>query len=187
MSESLTRLETSDLADCELTIEAGQQSFIDVGRALLKIRDSRLYRASHATFESYCKTRWGIERRMAYRLMDGSEVVKNLCPTGHIPATERVTRPLTKLEPEQQRDAWAKANEKAAAEDRPVTAKDVHIEVIDIERPKRDYFKMPDRGMFLAQGALSTLKQILPKDGERTKAITLVRDWCNEQLNTHEQ
>lgn len=30
----------------------------------------------HARFEDYCKERWGMERRHAYRLMEAAEVAK---------------------------------------------------------------------------------------------------------------
>ena len=52
------------LAECEAVIERGQQTFIEVGQALMEIRDSRLYRETHATFEAYCNERWGWTRRL---------------------------------------------------------------------------------------------------------------------------
>ena len=59
-SEELTLLETGMLTDCEEVIEQGMETFFEVGDALLKIRDCRLYRESHATFDEYCRDRWGI-------------------------------------------------------------------------------------------------------------------------------
>ncbi len=50
-------------------------------------------------------------RQYANRLISGAAVTSNLVPTGTIPTTERVVRPLTKLEPAQQREAWTKAND----------------------------------------------------------------------------
>lgn len=98
----------------EAIIERAQRAFFfDVGTALLAIRDGRLYRSDgFGTFEEYCRARWGFERRHAYRLIDAARVVGHLetCPTGHIrPTSERQVRPLTRLEPEQQREAWAQA------------------------------------------------------------------------------
>lgn len=184
MNPELTRPEVATLADCERVIEAGQRTFVEVGQALLKIRDSRLYRAEHDTFEAYCLSRWGMARSHAHRLIDAAVVTQNLSPTGDTPKTERVVRPLTKLEPAQQREAWTKANDKAAAEDRPVTARDVAEVVVEIEPPKRRApYKMPSQAMFLARGAVGQLERILLDDGERTSAIRFVRDWCNQQLN----
>ncbi len=75
---------------------------------------TRCPRETHGTFEDYCRERWGMERRHAYRLIDAAGVVSNLCPTGHIlPTTERQARELTALEPEQQREVWTRAVETA--------------------------------------------------------------------------
>jgi hypothetical protein len=183
MSNELTKPEVTTLSECENVIEAGQRTFIEVGQALLKIRDSRLYRAEHDTFENYCLSRWQMARAYALRLIGAAEVVKNLSPMGDIPATERVARPLTKLEPAQQREAWTKANETASAEDRPVSARHVEGAVIELApRVRREKFTMPTQAMFLARGAVSQLERILPDDGERSKALRFVRDWCSEQL-----
>jgi DNA-binding CsgD family transcriptional regulator len=65
-----------------------------------------VYRTTHATFEDYCRDRWQMERRHAYRLIDAAQVVGNVSQGTQIepPATERQARPLTVLEPEAQRD-----------------------------------------------------------------------------------
>ncbi len=67
------------------------------------------------TFETYCKARWGIERRRAYQLMDGSAVVENLRVNNctQTPATESQARSLTKLETEVQPVVWELVVEKA--------------------------------------------------------------------------
>ena len=69
-----------------------------------------------ATFEEYCKERWGMNRAHAYRLIDAAEVVNNLSPIGDIPANESQARPLTALRdnPELQRAAWERARKKRA-------------------------------------------------------------------------
>jgi DNA-directed RNA polymerase subunit F len=56
-------------------------------------------------------------RRHLYRLLDAAHVERNIaqlvenqqnvCPTGHNSIPERVLRPLARLEPEEQREAWA--------------------------------------------------------------------------------
>jgi len=74
----LTDLEQQDLAAHEAVIERGLRTFVDVGQALLSIRDGRLYRAQFGTFEDYCRERWGWERRHAYRLMDAAAAVENV-------------------------------------------------------------------------------------------------------------
>lgn len=106
----LTQSEETQLAALEQTIERGLKTFIDVGTALIVVRDMRLYRQRYGTFEEYCQQRWGMQRRYANRLIAAAEVVENLGPIGPIlPATESQARPLTKLEPDEQREVWQKA------------------------------------------------------------------------------
>lgn len=100
--------EQHELERCEVVIKQGLETFIEVGQALMTIRDKRLYRATFGTFEDYCRDQWGIHRGTAYRMIDAASVISNLSPVGDkLPQSERQARPLTKLEPELQREAWA--------------------------------------------------------------------------------
>ena len=102
---------TQSLAHYEAIIERGLKTFVEVGNALLAIREGKLYRQKYAykTFDEYCQKRWGFVRRQADRLISAAEVIDNLRPVGLIsPQTERQARPLTQLEPEQQREVWQK-------------------------------------------------------------------------------
>ncbi len=107
----LTAVETGRLAALEQTIERGLQTFVDVGTALLEIRDSRLYRQTFGTFEEYCRERWGFTRMRASQLINAAEVMGNLDVNNclHLPATESQTRPLTGLSIDLQREAWQRA------------------------------------------------------------------------------
>jgi hypothetical protein len=99
---------------CEAVIERGLSGFIEVGSALLKIRDSRLYRQSFRTFEQYCRERWGMVASRARQLCLAAEAVNNLeSVTNVTPANEAQARPLAPLAPEQQREAWSRAVETA--------------------------------------------------------------------------
>ena len=66
------------LAELETVIERGRQTFIEVGAALMEIRDQRLYRETHATFEGYCKERWGFTYRFANLQISAASVSGNL-------------------------------------------------------------------------------------------------------------
>ena len=55
------------LTECEAVIERGLRTFVEVGEALLRIRDERLYRETHGTFEDYCRERWAMRREVADR------------------------------------------------------------------------------------------------------------------------
>lgn len=107
--------EAAELARHELTIAAGLRTFYAVGEALQAIRDARLYRADHATFEDYCRDRWGMSHRHANRLVAAASFVANVGPVGPIPESERLIRPLVALPPAEQRQAWGIAVELAAA------------------------------------------------------------------------
>jgi site-specific DNA-methyltransferase (adenine-specific) len=64
-------------AALEATIEGGWQAFLEVGRALVEIRDTNAYRA-HAgflTFEDYLRCRWGISRARGYQLIQAATVM----------------------------------------------------------------------------------------------------------------
>ncbi len=100
----------------EEVIARGLSTFIEVGNALLDIRDNRLYRARYTNFEDYCRERWSFSRRQADRLIGASEVVSNLGTIGlEIPANEFQARPLTGLDPEDQRVIWQLVVETAPA------------------------------------------------------------------------
>ncbi len=80
----------------------------------MKIRDSRLYRETHDTFEDYCRDRWEMSMRHAERLMLSAGTVETLRPMGRVPVNERQARPLTKLGTKQlQREAWQRVVETA--------------------------------------------------------------------------
>lgn len=108
----LSEIEQSELAKCEEIIERNLAVFYETGKALLKIRDARLYRATHATFEEYCRERWGWGRNYTNKLIAASEVVGNLS-NGYnctqIPTTESQARELADLEPQEQREVWQAA------------------------------------------------------------------------------
>jgi hypothetical protein len=61
------------------------------------------------TFEEYCQERWGFSRIQAHRLIKASNVSENLLPMGNKTTSERQVRPLTHLEPEQQKQVWNQA------------------------------------------------------------------------------
>lgn len=112
MSEAITLQESGDLVRLETTIAQGLQTFVEVGEALVEIRDRKLYRIEYATFADYCKVKWGMSDRRARQLMGASEVVADIAKSGTIvPKTESQARPLTKLPRAQRAEAWQKAVE----------------------------------------------------------------------------
>lgn len=78
MSIELAPAELTQLEACEQAIERAKSAFVDAGTALRKIRDGKLYRATHGTFELYCQDRWGYSRSRAYELIDRADVVAKI-------------------------------------------------------------------------------------------------------------
>ncbi len=105
MSRNLALQERTRLDELEAVIERGLTTFVEVGRALSEVRDSRLYRERFDTFESYCDQRWSLSRPRAYQLIDAAhvaELVSTTVDTG--PKNEAQARELVPLlrEDEQQ-------------------------------------------------------------------------------------
>lgn len=120
MTEELTVVESAKFGNLELVIETGIKSFLDVGRALLEIRDQRLYRKDYQTFEAYCQKRWDMSRAHANRLADAADTIDTcLSPIGDKPANESQVRPLAQLPREERASAW---NEALAVSDGKPTA-----------------------------------------------------------------
>lgn len=140
--EELTQEEQSDRLHLERKVE---RAFFEAGKALAELRDRRLYRSTHKTFEEYCRERFGYTHRHVNYLIAGSKVVDNIImgtncshyeevdetgtncsqnektdETGTnrsqiLPTNEGQVRPLTKLEPQQQCLAWQTAVEIAGS------------------------------------------------------------------------
>lgn len=136
----LDATERAALTDCEATIERGLQTFVEVGTALLTIRDRRLYRAQYGTFEDYCRERWGMSQRRANQLVASAETmlilgtIVPICNDSPIlPVTESQARPLTQLPPEVQPVVWQRAVE--TAPEGKVTAAHVQAAVNEYKNP----------------------------------------------------
>lgn len=110
IAKPLTTAEAEVLADCEETISHGLQTFVEVGTALSLIRDNRLYRTDHATFEAYCQDRWQLSRPRAYELMTAATAVSGMPDTDR-PANARQAVELARVPEPERADVWQKANE----------------------------------------------------------------------------
>lgn len=125
--KALLVAEQGALDRCEAVISRGLQTYIEVGSALLEIRDQRLYRATHQTFADYCNERWHMSRQRAYQLIDASEIsagLSTIVDISNVP--ESHIRPLVGLAPDQQVAAYQAAHTQSNG--RP-TARDVQTAV----------------------------------------------------------
>lgn len=99
-SNGMTPSEKRHFGALERRIGTGLQTFREVGLALLEIRDSRLYRETHSTFEGYCTERWGMPRARAYQLIDSAKTVAALGENAKVVQNEAQARELVTLAPE---------------------------------------------------------------------------------------
>ena len=106
LRRTLSEQEREALSKCEQAVTQGFQAFASAGRALLLIRDKQLYREQANTFEEYVSAKWNMTRNYADRIIAAAEVCAILMPSGHMPTSERVARPLASLPADQQRAAW---------------------------------------------------------------------------------
>lgn len=109
-----------------------ERAFYEAGTALKELRDRRLYRSTHKTFEEYVQDRFGMKQSRSYQLIEATSVVDNLLAkvppmvellgdssdkvpplVEVLPTNERQVRPLIQLEPDQQREVWQQAVEAA--------------------------------------------------------------------------
>ena len=75
--EKLPAGQRRELAWLEKVIDRGLKDFLEVGRALGKILDQRLYRGTHASFDAYLADRWaGLDRSIAYRRIKAAAIAE---------------------------------------------------------------------------------------------------------------
>ena len=95
------------LTSCEQRIERGLKTFIDVGQALAEIRDSRLYKGTHETFEAYCRDRWKMTDGRARQLMIAAATVTNVAVGGlPTPTNEGQARALAAVPEAERAGVW---------------------------------------------------------------------------------
>lgn len=111
-AEELTEDEEKERHRLELKVE---RAFHEAGIALRKLRDKRLYRSTHRTFEEYVKERFGYSRISAHYRIAAVDVIDNLLTIGEqiLPTSERQVRDLASLNPSMQCQVWQKAVEQA--------------------------------------------------------------------------
>jgi N6-adenosine-specific RNA methylase IME4 len=139
MIEKRTELEIH-----EAIIERGLVTFTEVGESLLIIRDNRLYKETHSTFESYCQERWGWSRQHATRHIQAAQIGGILSPMGDKPTTERQVRELTPLldQPDVLRETWNQLQAEGN-----VTAQSIRDAVRERRDERRQNLREINRGL----------------------------------------
>jgi len=124
--ETLDAAERRDLKRLEAQIERNRQAIVDWGNALREIRDRRLYRATHPTFDAYLLERWGFDRREASDRILAAETATTLSPISDrlkLPLVESHLRELQGLEADDQKAIYEEAAHRAQKDHQPLTAK----------------------------------------------------------------
>ncbi|WP_040899695.1 hypothetical protein [Xenococcus sp. PCC 7305] len=95
-----------------------ERAFYEAGKALRELRNRRLYRSTHVTFEEYCRDRFDFTRRRPYQLIEAAQIYDNLIDKCEpivpvLPTKEGQVRPLSELTIDEQPIAWETAVEQA--------------------------------------------------------------------------
>lgn len=141
------RAENTDMTPAEIkrydeltgVVKENLKAFWAVGKALMEIRDEKLYRIEFDTFEDYCQGVLDISARSGYHQIAAAEVMENLRTMVHkkdLPANERQVRSLSIIEdPEEQRQAWRQVVERSKSDGVPITGNLVQSVVRKIQPP----------------------------------------------------
>ncbi|MEV6392593.1 hypothetical protein [Nocardia xishanensis] len=76
----LNRREQEQLSACESSIDSLRIAFWAAGRALQIVRDGRLYRDQHPSFDDYVEQRWDMQRSYAHKLIRAWPLAARLHP-----------------------------------------------------------------------------------------------------------
>lgn len=115
-AEPLAPEELGLLTSYESVIAAGLASYVEVGTALERIREARLYRAEYGSFAEYCVERWGFSRRYADQLVQAAAVARDVAYTGRVPDNASQARALAAVEPDERAEIWSEVVEATEGE-----------------------------------------------------------------------
>jgi hypothetical protein len=149
---------------------ARNRNDFEAGEAWLRIRGARLYRMVTHRFDDYVR-KWDVRASHVYRLIAAAGVMTALkvlvSPIGEMPrpANESQVRPLTRLQPEQQRRVWTEVVVRAGGA--PITSALVQQVAAGLfprpnQRPKRSEFLA---AAIKALKSLSKMEQSAPAGG----------------------
>jgi len=140
LTTQLTPDESTALQGHEATITANMDSAMTLWAAIRAIKDGRLYRASHKTFEAYCEAKFGMSKSRARQLIQASAITEQLpsvLVTIGNQINERQARELAKVEPEKRVEVLEKAQNTAKVTGKPVTAKAIKEAAAEVVAPPK--------------------------------------------------
>ena len=110
-TDPITQEDIQRLSELEEVVEQNLSAFAIVGMALKTIRDDRLYRKTHDTFEKYVRDRFDIARRTAYQHIEAALIFDNVrkcAQIGTLPSRESHVLPLSQLKEDRRVEVWEK-------------------------------------------------------------------------------
>lgn len=111
-------------------VKEGLETFVDVAIALIGLREEKLYRETHSTFEDYCDEVFGLGRRRAYQLMEAGQTVLSLMDSNGeapkvLPTTTSHATALAEVDPTKQREVWDEVVKETSETGERITAKKI--------------------------------------------------------------
>lgn len=152
----------------------------DVAEMLHRAHEGRAWEAlEYASWKAYCQTEFQMSKQRAFQLLDFVEIKNTLKESTIVDSSglkindlkEGQVRPLAKLDPEDQPDAWEKAVEMADGEE--PTAQDVEAAVVVVKETKA-------RGQQLLTAPGFSSAEII-SDGEVAKALLAIKKACGKE------
>lgn len=136
--DPLSRTEEQLLEHCEDIIKQNLNGFFQLGEALAVIRKGRLYRATHSSFETYCREKWKFGRHRALQYIEAHEVAADLLTKNQQISDLNVSqfRALKPLDANQKAEALDRARELAGP--KKLTGKHVEQAVKELLSPATD-------------------------------------------------
>jgi len=142
MPQSQVEPVSKRLIELEEVIDRGRRSFIEVGLALMEIRDSRLYKErGYPSFDDYCRDHWGFRRSYAHDLIQSARAVAELPKVSGIPDNPGQAVELARAPEGERAEVWQKVTESDAAPTaatiRAIVDSRIQTAEVPIERPVR--------------------------------------------------
>jgi hypothetical protein len=133
---TLAPAEAEALAHHEAVIDRNRPSFIAAGESLLAIREGRLYRKTHQTFEAYCRERHGFTRMNASLLIRESEAATSVKDI--LQPNREQARELAKVEPAKRKEVVERAQEATGGKITAAAIREAAVEAVDVMYPVHD-------------------------------------------------
>lgn len=151
---------TRELANQEARIAAGLTAFQEVGDALLKIKEAKLYRQTYTTWESYLQSRWGMSDSQSMRLISASQICREIAASGVTPPQIESHARELRIVPEGERaKVWQEITTEIPAEQ--LTAEQIADKVAERvkRKPKRARHKKPANVKLKGKGWKVTIER----------------------------